>query len=375
MLIFTDFVVGRDNFESISVHPKLHSNYYWLWHNERGQKIRFFILDERPQVEYMCQVTLIKKGAKFTPRLHFTIRKRNKGQPIHTGKVKATPETITLRASVNLGECHENYWKLVSYLKNMADLDVPDESFSLRKKSQEQITEAFSKLDSKVAKDIVKNLAKGVGFTAEDLNQILERKKQLRQFEDDLVWYGAAEEHWQEFFFNNKWIFGYGLNYVILDVHGQPYVGGKDLEGRGGQNPDYFAITQGNVKFSVIVEIKTPDTPLLRGDREIRKGAWSLSKELTDAVAQIQSNTDQWNVEGARTRQNQPLLEGIHTVTPKGILVAGSLSQFKDEAGKDVQTKALTFERFRRSLGNLEIMTFDELYERARFIVEQEPVE
>jgi hypothetical protein len=368
MFMFTDFVVGQDNLESISVHPIPHSNYHWLYHNDKGRKIKFFILDERPQVQYMCQVTLIKKGAKFTPRLHFTIRKRDKRQPIHTAAVKATPETITLRASVNLGECHENYWKLVSYLKNMADLDVPDESFSLKKKSQEQITDAFSKLDPALTKDIVKRLAEGITFTAEDLNQILRRKEQLMEFETDLVWHSNDEAHWQEFFHNNKWIFGYGLNYVILDVSGHPYVGGKDLEGKGGQNPDFLGITQGNVKFSVIVEIKTPDTELLRGDKEIRSGAWSLSKELTDAVAQLQANTDEWNVGGARARQNQPKLEGIQTVTPKGIVVIGSLSQFEN-----IQSKVCTFERFRRSLSNVEIITFDELLERARYIVEQQP--
>jgi len=144
------------------------------------------------------------------------------------------------------------------------------------------------------------------------------------------------------------------------------------VEGQGGQIPDSLGITKGNVKFSVIVEIKTPETPLLR-DKQVRRGAWGISKELIDAVAQIQANTDQWNVEGSRARQNQPKLEGIHTVTPKGIVVIGSLSQFKDPATqKDVQSKVFTFERFRRSLSNLEIITFDELYERARFIVEQQ---
>jgi hypothetical protein len=155
---------------------------------------------------------------------------------------------------------------------------------------------------------------------------------------------------------------------VILDVNGHPYVGGKDMTGAGGQNPDYIGITQGNVKFSVIVEIKTPDTPLLRGHSEVRSGTWSLSKELTDAVAQIQANIDQWNVEGARTRQNQPKLVDTHTVTPKRIVVIGSLSELKDP-----QSKIYTFERFRRSLSNLEIITFDELLERARYIVEQQP--
>src|SRR5712671_5751005 len=100
MFLFTDFVVGVDDFSQISVHPHLHSNYHWLYHNERRRKIRYFVLDTtRPRVLYSCQVTLIKKGTKFTPRLHFTIRSREQGS-IHAAQVPVTEETRTLKASI-----------------------------------------------------------------------------------------------------------------------------------------------------------------------------------------------------------------------------------------------------------------------------------
>ena len=367
MLTYTDFVVGADEFEQISVHWKMESNYYWLWHNQRQRKIRYFILDDRPRVRYCCQVTLIKKTGdkKFTPRLQFTVRNK-KGNTIARKEVPAKPESIDLTGSVSFTECHLSFWKLMSYLKNMADLDVPDESFSLRKKSEEEITVALSELKPAVLKDILKRAAEGITLTVEDINQILRRKEQLQMFETDIVFSGDDERHWQEFFHNNKWIFGYGLNYVILNTFGHPYTGGKDVEGQGGHNPDYLGITQGNVKFSVVVEIKTPFTNLLRGEKEVRSGAWSLSNELMDAVAQLQANTDEWSVEGSRDRNNIAKLRDVQTVMPKGILVIGCLSELQD-----TDTKIWTFERFRRSLSNLEIITFDELLERARYIVEQ----
>ena len=370
MLHFTDFVVGHDDFDQISVHPKLHSNFYWLFHNEKRRKIRYFVLDTtRPRVLYVCQVTLIKKGDRFSPRLHFTIRNRER-QNIISARIRLTDETRTLKASVLLDQCHENFWRLMSYLRGMADIDTPDQSFIMRPGSQQETIDAFLSLEPSLIQDVIKNAASGI-FTAQDLNQVVARKEQLAEFDDVMTWTAQNEFYWQQFFHTNKWIFGYGLNYVILDVNGHPYVGGKNLEGKGSQTPDSFGITRGNVKFSVIVEIKTPDTSLLR-DKEVRSGAWGISKELIDAIAQIQANVDQWNIERSRARQNLPLLEGTHTVTPKGILVIGKLNQFKDQAGKVVQTKALTFERFRRSMTNIEILTFDELYERARFIVEQD---
>jgi Domain of unknown function (DUF4263) len=121
------------------------------------------------------------------------------------------------------------------------------------------------------------------------------------------------------------------------------------------------------VKFTALVEIKTPQTPLLTGEQEIRNGAWSLSKDLTDALAQLQANTDKW-IDSSKFEENKDALEkqGIYTVRPKAILVIGNLLEVKE----DPRSRRQTFERFRRSIHGIEIITFDELYERAKFIVD-----
>ena len=56
--------------------------------------------------------------------------------------------------------------------------------------------------------------------------------------------------------------------------------------------------------------------------------------------------------------------EAVFTVQPKGILVIGHTNQL------DTTDCRNSFELFRRNLTNPEILTFDELYKRARFIVE-----
>jgi hypothetical protein len=116
------------------------------------------------------------------------------------------------------------------------------------------------------------------------------------------------------------------------------------------------------------VEIKAPGTPLLQGKAEIRSGAWSLSKELTDALAQIEANIDTWNKQGSQQADNRDELEnrGIYTVQPKGIVVIGTLSQLNNS-----RSKRETFQRFRTSIHGIDIITFDELYERAKYIVEK----
>jgi hypothetical protein len=162
--------------------------------------------------------------------------------------------------------------------------------------------------------------------------------------------------------------FGYGLNYQILrQEQVQPHYGGTRVDGRGGQRGDYLTSTSGETNFTVLVEIKTPGTPLLQGKAEIRSGAWSLSKELTDALAQIEANIDTWDKQGSLQPDNREELEnrGIYTVQPKGIIVIGNLSQLNNRSKRE------TFQRFRRSIHGIDIITFDELYARAKYIVER----
>jgi hypothetical protein len=192
-----------------------------------------------------------------------------------------------------------------------------------------------------------------------------ERKRELETFRLSL---GKAQEEnwWQEFFERNTWIFGYGLKYQILkSVQVQPRYGGTNVGGKGTEKGDFLERTEAEMKFTVLVEIKRSDS-LLLGSKSYRNGAWQLSEDLTGGVSQLQANCRRWEVEGSQAEQNREELQQkkIYTVHPKGILVIGATSQLNDIAKRN------TFELFRRSLTNPEILTFDELYERAKFIVE-----
>jgi hypothetical protein len=193
-----------------------------------------------------------------------------------------------------------------------------------------------------------------------------ERLAALGQFKQNLT-APCEEQWWQEFFEQNTWIFGYGLNYQFLrPLQSQPHYGGTSLSGKGAQKGDFLQTTQAEMKFTVLVEIKTPDGDLL-GRKQYRNGAWELGDDLTGGVSQIQANCSKWEKEGSQTEDNREVLlqNKIFTVQPKGIFVIGHTKQL------DKISKRNTFELFRRNLVNPEIITFDELYERARFIVQR----
>jgi hypothetical protein len=154
------------------------------------------------------------------------------------------------------------------------------------------------------------------------------------------------------------------LNYsVIRSVQAQAN-GGADVSGRGRQKGDFLQATEATIKFTVLVEIKRPDTTLLK--RPYRSGAWLLNEELVGAVAQVQANCRTWEMEGSISPRNTERLiaDRVFTVSPKGILVIGHLAELVDVDRKT------TFQLFRRNIINPEIITFDELYERAKFITE-----
>ena len=176
-----------------------------------------------------------------------------------------------------------------------------------------------------------------------------------------------GEPWWQDFFERNTWIFGYGLKYQILKpIQAQPYYGGTNVTGTGAERGDFLQHTEADSKFTVLVDIKKPETLLLTG-KLYRNGAWVLGEDLIGGVSQLQANCRRWEVQGSRTDENRETLaeQGILTVQPKGVLVIGHTKQLTQTGQK------ISFELFRRNVINPEIVTFDELYERAKYIVER----
>ncbi|MDD3045228.1 MAG: DUF4263 domain-containing protein [Candidatus Delongbacteria bacterium] len=201
----------------------------------------------------------------------------------------------------------------------------------------------------------------------------IDRKKALDIFKENLERDNGDEAFWQDFFKANTWIFGYGLNYQFLDLlKDQPDYGGKNYTGKGSQKGDSLMNTYGDSKFTVLVEIKTPATKLLSynklGNPKIyRNDSWLLSADLLGAISQIQVNSRTWALNSQNAENIRDLeKKSIFTIEPKGILVIGNL----EEVSRN-ESIASCFASFRRNTMNPEIITYDELYERARFIIEK----
>lgn len=201
-----------------------------------------------------------------------------------------------------------------------------------------------------------------------DSNYFLEYKKQLKADKDELVW--------QSFFESNTWIFGYGLNYIFTtNIEGkklEQVVKGFDFNSSG-KRTDALLKTRGIISALCFVEIKKHDTPLIYNSKPYRVDCWRISDELSGSIAQLQK-TVQKSIKALQTkieiRDNigNPTGEVLFIYHPRSYVVVGSLNEFKTENGVN-EEKYSSFEIFRNSLKQPEIITFDELYERAKYIV------
>ena len=132
--------------------------------------------------------------------------------------------------------------------------------------------------------------------------------------------------------------------------------------------------TRGLINSLCFVEIKTNKTDLLDNSGSYRSGCWSVSKELSGAISQVQGTVamtiqDMASKLNIRDKEGNPTGEEIFTYHPKSYLVVGNLNEFKTEHGVN-EDKYRSFELYRKNINSPEIITFDELYDRAKFIVE-----
>ncbi len=138
-----------------------------------------------------------------------------------------------------------------------------------------------------------------------------------------------------------------------------------------GKRSDALLKTRGLISSLCFVELKTHRTQLLSNE-PYRPESWRISNELAGAIAQVQKTVQKalksLKVETTST-DGFPTGEIVFNYQPKAVVVIGCLDEFRSSYGVN-ELKYSSFELFRRNTMNPEIITFDELYDRARFIVE-----
>jgi len=182
------------------------------------------------------------------------------------------------------------------------------------------------------------------------------------------------EDVWQSFFDSNRWMFGLGLAPQVL-LSWEEGALEQTIVGRSitfpGKRVDALLHSAGALSSVCLVEIKRHDTQLMEPDC-YRAGAWQAAKELAGGIAQSHANVSgmirEHEVLTHRDRSGFTTGKTAYVCRPRSYLVIGSLTEFT--RGQEVnEGRFRSFENLRRSISDPEILTFDELYQRAACVL------
>lgn len=269
------------------------------------------------------------------------------------------------------GELRVNKFQLAQineFLSIISQIDLSDGQKMRLSLDELNLGALSTLLKSSKAPELLAKLAEAPELHT-DIYAVASKRQALQEFEA-LLSQGVDERRWQAFFEANRWIFGHGLNYVFLDSVGtklETTTTGNSFD-RSGKRADALMRTKAEISQFVLVEVKKSDTDLLQRDR-YRSGCWGVSQEVSNAVTQVQKTAHEFARdrfrENLRDEWGNDTGEVVYAIEPRSFLVVGNLKELSNNPDK-----VTCFELFRRNIRSPEILTFDELYQRARCIVE-----
>jgi hypothetical protein len=266
---------------------------------------------------------------------------------------------------------HVNHFqaaRLAELVGLLSHLNLTDAAKARMSLDNVNVGDLSALLNSSKGAAIVRQLAESPQLH-QDIYAVAAKRAALAEFQG-MLGKSLKEGDWQAYFERNPWVFGHGLNYVFLDKVGpklEARTTGSAFD-RPGKTADGLMRTRAAISQYVLIEMKKDATELLQKDA-YRAGCWAVSDELSAAVTQAQKTA----FEFTRNRFRDALKDAVgndtgevaYSVEPRSYLVIGDMSKLR---GND--DKVACFELYRRNVRSPEIITFDELYQRARCIVE-----
>ncbi len=357
-------------------------------YNSDNTIIGGFVLIDKPSVKTIVNVTFHKSSTenKYLPRLEFrkvnaeNITKKSKGEDV----------IIPFRD----GKDALSFWKVVQFLQGFKELvDLGDFHSKYQAISFDSyLLEFKSKLQTDRIKELI-SLAENASLSNNDLKEIIQSQRK-----NTIHWFYALlknlsnkeginvfnsyraknsisklgeEEVWHHFLKNNEWIIGLNVEIkFIRDLLSEQKIGIENSKGTGSPKVDLLGISY----FTSLIELKTSDTKIFKLEKtsKSRSNTWDFSTDFISAYSQVLAQRTSLTEKKSILDEDGNILDNeIHRILdPKAVLLIGNRSEeFPHNRNNENNIKTDCFERLRRDTRNVEILTFDELFERAYHIV------
>lgn len=345
------FDLTTSSLEDIKISKNKSDTFDLIIHNANKQFSGFIISKTEKGMKTLCDVSFHKNGNSKSHKhvVRFKFRKTDKD--FKTRNVNKGSEAVII-SFYNEEHDRVNFWSMIGFFykfQEILDLENFVNSFSV---TDSNISNVFKSFDSKDKKDaILKVLSKLDLSNLENIDNLVNitRIKNFIKIWQDNKDKNQKEEFWQKIFEENSIIFSNLFNQLFIIIQNKAYCGGKMVDNTGGNLVD-FIFQSPFSKNITFIEIKTPKTEIV-SSKVYRDSVYSLSSDLTGGIAQV------LNYRSTSVKDKNSIDEDNKTrvYNSKCILLIGEINSLEE-----VQKKS--FELFRNSFHDVEIITFDELF-------------
>lgn len=170
------------------------------------------------------------------------------------------------------------------------------------------------------------------------------------------------EAFWQRELSQHSFVFSQVFSAPVVLFGEKAYIGGKGIDNRGGKYPDVLMKTALTSNL-LILELKTPQTTIV-GGKYRPPNVYGPSPELAGAVVQATRYKDTLLKQFMSLRHESDEDGVFHALMPQCVVVAGHTDQLSERAKRE------SFELFRNNLRECNVITYDELFEKTRCLIE-----
>ena len=219
---------------------------------------------------------------------------------------------------------------------------------------KKDINQIVSKLDSLEIDDLDK-VNSVVGLTKlKRVLSIWEDNKNLQQ----------SEKFWQDVLKENTWILSQIFSTPTVLIQKEAYVGGKAYDNKGGGMVD-FLLANPFTKDSVLIEIKKPQENLLHIQpyRELHPPHTNIVGAVSQVLnykLSLLSKID--GIVASSFKQGKNI--DFEVVNPSCVVIAGRLDSLNNQLERN------SFEIYRKELATVTLITFDELFDKVKSLID-----
>lgn len=252
---------------------------------------------------------------------------------------------------IDLFELHENLFRTV----------IENDENNLLEQTLEWI---ISNKNSTKMINTLKNLQEKDLDQLNTLVGVVNLKKILSQWEENKD-SNHDESYWQSLLKEHTWILSQIFSYPTVVIEEEAYVGGKTVANSAGKVVD-FLYKNPFSKDAVLIEIKKPSSQLIyKGN--YRTTVYPPHKELVGAVAQVLNykTTLQREYPGIFINNHyNNIPTNFEVINPCCVVVIGRFDSLDEPAYQ------YSFELYRKELKNVIVITFDELFDRVKNLID-----